>query len=151
MFSGSKIVTSFCLISSKDCKVHHSNIMTYLRVASCESTVITLASDSSLSLCVQMSLSISLECHGNDSCMGSALYCPISANCTLYCEQNASSPCDAANIYISESLLDISCESGDCILYENWCSDHSFSSCSTNSFIAMIPLNCTTVEHCQVE
>ena len=72
-------------------------------------------------------VSISVECNGDDSCTGSAIECPLTTGCALYCDPNATSPCGAANVYIAdidglynESLLDISCESGDCILYQNW-------------------------------
>ena len=104
--------------------------------------------------------SVFVQCTGNQACLSLHLYCPQTAECQLYCDGDSdpNSPCDGADIYIAdpdnsydESLLTISCDSGECLMYENWCIDMEYESCSRSSFMTLTPLNCTAdTEHCQV-
>ena len=99
-----------------------------------------------------------MQCLDFDACSGLDLYCPYTTGCSLDCDYS-SSPCDGANVYLydpdgsyNESLLDVSCESDDCLMYSNWCSDDEYTSCTVTTAIDLTILNCSSgIDHCQIE
>merc|ERR1719242_946980 len=103
------------------------------------------------------SSSVSLECRGDATCGDVRFYCPLTSECSVYCNPNATSPCDSTYVYIyddgsyNDSLFSVSCEFENCALYEYLCTDSSYTKCTVTSLLQLTLLECNQTDHCHIE
>ena len=102
--------------------------------------------------------SVDVACNGSFACLNTQMYCPETAGCSIHCDPDSLSPCDGADLYISdpdksynESLLSISCESNDCAIFKYLCVDIGALNCTQSTVLNLTALDCTSdSDHCLV-
>lgn len=103
--------------------------------------------------------SVSVQCTERYACWNANISCPETTNCSVYCDPDSTNVCDGADVFISDtdglyddSLLSISCESGDCMMFIHQCTDiEVLTSCTRSTVVESEPLDCSTAtDHCQV-
>ena len=106
--------------------------------------------------------SVKVNCRGDYTCDFADIYCQATEQCSIYCEKDANSTCglvpeavlevylfDPDNLY-DDSLLSISCESGDCDVQHYFCGNNSYiPQCAISRLTT--PLTCNATDsHCNV-
>ena len=96
-------------------------------------------------------------CNDTTPCDGMDIYCPETADCALECDGDDGSECYGVSLYSNpideyeDSLMNISCQSGQCIIFIHDCSDSEYSECEVNAWNLLGTISCSsTVPDCHV-